>query len=728
MPRKRCYFHPDCRSTLFRLPRDVGVRDHWLHFIFNSVPHDYHPNLALCAAHFTEESFHNLREFNAGFAHRLVLKDGAVPTLKTEAACGPQPTTSQQGSSSQEFPTTSTLVTTHEFGCQSDPIETKTVATAMKPNIRSVGTQLSMGTLRNCHFRSKGIQTTFYGHDVGTQTTEMFPDVQLSSTAVRGSVFRPSKRPRLVLDDEEEEPELHVEPNDSTYNPDSVVTEESELTIEPQPEHSENKYIVFESCLRELFVSCPVCKTKCVVQSRRRGTFVAFTQLCEKCNYHRQWQSQPMLGSTPLGNLLLSAATYFTGGSFKQLEKIFKAMKLQIMQFVTFRIHARNFIEPTIIHKWNRDQLNLIRQLQQRGNIAVAGDMRADTPGHSAKFGSYTIMHMETNKILDLQLVQSNEVGGSYHIEKEGLKRCLDKLESNGLAVDYIVTDRHPQIQKYLRDRNITQFYNVWHFEKGLSKKLDKLSKMKDCEVLKKWLHGIKNHVYWSASSSESGPEKVAKWTSLQNHIQNVHVHDNHLFPKCEHPDKVSRDPTKWFQPGSIALHRVEKLLYNKRVLKDIEKLSHHFQKSSPEAFHSLILRFAPKNVIFPFIGMLCRLYLAAMHYNENANREQATTEGQAVYKFIFPKSKKGECTAKPVKIEPTYIYVDDLMSLLLHKVFVDPTPYAEELHTIPIPPPLSSQFENPSKEEVTAHRVSQFSRGVAATQHTVQLDPANNT
>ncbi|XP_059378644.1 uncharacterized protein LOC132114511 isoform X1 [Carassius carassius] len=368
MPTKRCYFHPDCRSTLFSLPRDGEVRDQWLKFIFNSVPQNYYPNLALCAAHFTEESFHNLREFNAGFAQRLVLKDGAVPTLKTEAVYGPQPTTSQQGSSSQELPTTSTL---HEVGCQSDPIETETVATEIKPKMRSVGTQLSMG--------------------------------------------------------------------------------------------------------------------------------------------------------------------------------------------------------------------------------------------HSAKFGSYTIMHMETNKILDLQLVQNNEVGGSYHMEKEGLKRCLDKLESNGLAVDYIVTDRHPQIQKYLRDRNITQFYDVWHFEKGLSKKLDKLSKMKDCEVLKKWLHSIKNHVYWSAISSESGPEKVAKWNSLQNHIQNVHVHENHLFPKCEHPDKVSRDPKKWIQPGSIALHKVEKLLYNKRVLKDIEKLSHNFQTSSLEAFHSLILRFAPKNVIFPFIGMLCR-------------------------------------------------------------------------------------------------------------------------
>lgn len=67
---------------------------------------------------------------------------------------------------------------------------------------------------------------------------------------------------------------------------------------------------------------------------------------------------------------------------------------------------------------------------------------------------------------------QSNEVGGSYHMEKEGIKRCLDLLDSNGLVVDYIVTDRHPQIQKYLRERSITHFYDVWHFEKGTSSSL----------------------------------------------------------------------------------------------------------------------------------------------------------------------------------------------------------------------------------------------------------------
>ncbi|XP_056624390.1 uncharacterized protein LOC130437186 isoform X2 [Triplophysa dalaica] len=572
----------------------------------------------------------------------------------------------QQGPSSQELPPTSL----EEASSQPDTVIMKT-----SPTMRSVGTQLSVGTLRDVHVRSKGMR--------------------LSSTPDRGSIFRPSKRPRLELEEHEEE-------HDSTYTPESV-TQESELLIDPESNYGEKKYIVFESCLRQMFESCPVCKATCDVRKRQMGTFVAFTQLCEECHYHRRWQSQPIVGSTPVGNLQLCAATYFLGGSYAKLQKIFKAMQLQTVQYGTFRRHARNFLEPAIIHKWNRDQEHLIRQLKERGNLAIAGDMRADSPGHSAKYGSYTLMDMETKSIVDLQLIQSNEVGGSYHMEKEGLKRCLDKLESCGLVVDSIVTDRHPQIQKYLRERNVTQYYDVWHFEKALSKKLRKLSQGKDCKMLKKWLKSLKNHLNWSATSSVSGPEKVAKWTSLLNHIQNIHIHDNSLFPKCEHPDRVSKDPKKWFQPGSVALHKVEKLTCNKRVLKDFEKLSHHFQTSSLKAFHRRILRFAPKNVVFYFIGMLCRLYLAAMHYNENCSRPQAkTTQGRATYKIGFPKSKQWKCTGRPLKTHPTYNCVDDLMSLLLRKVIVDSTPYAEELHQITVPPHLSSQFKKPSKEDVT--------------------------
>lgn len=45
----------------------------------------------------------------------------------------------------------------------------------------------------------------------------------------------------------------------------------------------------------------------------------------------------------------------------------------------------------------------------------------------------------------------------------------------------------------------------------------------------------------------------------------------------------------------------------NKRVLNDVKKLSPLYQTSALEGFHSVILRFAPKNVAFSYLGMLCR-------------------------------------------------------------------------------------------------------------------------
>ncbi|XP_059378408.1 uncharacterized protein LOC132114317 [Carassius carassius] len=219
--------------------------------------------------------------------------------------------------------------------------------------------------------------------------------------------------------------------------------------------------------------------------------------------------------------------------------------------------------------------------------------------------------------------------------------------------------------------------------------------------------------------SSREGPEKVAKWKTLFNHIQNVHIHEDPVFPKCAHADRVSRDPSKWLKPGTMVLYKVEKLLMNKRVLRDVEKLSHQHQTSALEAFHSDILRFAPKNVVFPFIGMLCRLYLAAMHFNENADREQAMNlEGKAVYQIMYPKSKKGQPIVKSVKTEPTFGYVKDLMRLVFVEVFEDPAYYVEELRKVPIPDSLSEQFDRPTKEDLIARHVSRFNPAVAGSQH----------
>ncbi len=42
-------------------------------------------------------------------------------------------------------------------------------------------------------------------------------------------------------------------------------------------------------------------------------------------------------------------------------------------------------------------------------------------------------------------------------------------LEDSNLGIESIVTDRHPQIQKWLRENlpEVIHFYDVWHVAKG---------------------------------------------------------------------------------------------------------------------------------------------------------------------------------------------------------------------------------------------------------------------
>lgn len=59
--------------------------------------------------------------------------------------------------------------------------------------------------------------------------------------------------------------------------------------------------------------------------------------------------------------------------------------------------------------------------------------------------------------------LQSNEVGGSYHMEKEGLIRSVEKLQGNGLIIRQLITDRHRSIAKWIREElpHVMHYYDV---------------------------------------------------------------------------------------------------------------------------------------------------------------------------------------------------------------------------------------------------------------------------
>lgn len=54
-------------------------------------------------------------------------------------------------------------------------------------------------------------------------------------------------------------------------------------------------------------------------------------------------------------------------------------------------------------------------------------------------------------------------------MEKEGLIRAVMYLHEQNLSIGTLITDRHPAIQKWVRETfpEATHLYDVWHVAKG---------------------------------------------------------------------------------------------------------------------------------------------------------------------------------------------------------------------------------------------------------------------
>jgi solute carrier family 8 (sodium/calcium exchanger) len=126
-------------------------------------------------------------------------------------------------------------------------------------------------------------------------------------------------------------------------------------------------------------------------------------------------------------------------------------------------------------------------------------------------------------------------------------------VNDNGLQIETLITDRHPQITKWVREemKSTKHRYDLWHVAKGFKKKIDALSKNKDCEIVAQWSRSMINHLYWSVTSSNGNTQEIKeKWLSLQRHIHDQHTGHGNIYMKCSH-QKLKR---KWFKYGNYLI------------------------------------------------------------------------------------------------------------------------------------------------------------------------------
>ncbi len=75
MSLKKYVFGCEGKITLFSFPKNPALHKQWMQFVFWGQQRSF-------SSEFVGERFINKAQFDAGFAHCLKLKDGAVPAIK----------------------------------------------------------------------------------------------------------------------------------------------------------------------------------------------------------------------------------------------------------------------------------------------------------------------------------------------------------------------------------------------------------------------------------------------------------------------------------------------------------------------------------------------------------------------------------------------------------------------------------------------------------------------
>ena len=86
---------------------------------------------------------------------------------------------------------------------------------------------------------------------------------------------------------------------------------------------------------------------------------------------------------------------------------------------------------PTVNSFYKRYRNKIIDICTTREENNFIGDGRSDSPGCSAKYGIYSLMSTDLNKIVDFFVVHVRTAGNSRRMEKKGFEKklCLENIQ-----------------------------------------------------------------------------------------------------------------------------------------------------------------------------------------------------------------------------------------------------------------------------------------------------------
>ena len=138
---------------------------------------------------------------------------------------------------------------------------------------------------------------------------------------------------------------------------DHIIDEEDDKeNISPV---DEDKFLIFRSCLFNLFKKClaemQCCTPAEIKYTSFKGSMIIVKLVCQ--NHHTiVWKSQLLIKDVPIGNLLLAAATLYSGNTYTTLSEISDSLNLHLLSKTEFYSIQKMYLLPSISQMWNSEQ------------------------------------------------------------------------------------------------------------------------------------------------------------------------------------------------------------------------------------------------------------------------------------------------------------------------------------------------------------------------------------
>ncbi|XP_056387007.1 uncharacterized protein LOC130282613 [Hyla sarda] len=388
---------------------------------------------------------------------------------------------------------------------------------------------------------------------------------------------------------------------------------------------AERKFIVFESCLDNLFyrLACQVgdgCRAPIVqLEKNIDGTFLSVNGLCHNGHRFHLWSSQPFVKHVAAGNLLSASAILFSGLSFSAVQEMNQLMGLQQISSSTYSEYEQSFLFPAVDLHWQQECQRLKETLKDV-QLTVSGSSQHGGASLSAKHCTYIFFDVATKRVLDFHIETLLPNTSRIGIERKAFRTSLSRLLSEKFDIRTVVTDSHHGIKKEMREKflNLQHRYDTWKYAKSLCSHLRAASRKKACSGVAHWIPSITNHLFRSLCESNGNVHILRDhWRSILPHIvgncsQACSRKPRNRKEACLHPIIKGHSP---------AFQKLRELVLSSRVTKDLALMSPVYNQGETEVCGNFIVKYRPKRTRYKTDSLEARTKLAILAYNANVHR-----------------------------------------------------------------------------------------------------------